>query len=868
MVTQYRFPLNASTVVIGHPDNNIHCYVVDGSMQFVPIGVPGELLLSGPRLAKGYFGRPDLTAEKFIPNPCYDSMIPDLPKSLHRYYKTVYRTGDLVRWTAAGNLEFLGRIDRQTKISGVRIELGEVEAAMSKVSRVKSAVAVALPDHKGTKRLVGYVTPGVIAASDVVVHCRKHLVTAMVPSIVVSLDSFPLLPNGKVNFRALPEPDWTRAEDEYIPPENSVQKALQKIWMECLGFDDPISIIADYFAIGGTSLKTGAINAAIRNQLRLDDVSATLIYDNPTIKQLAAALENLVESSATTNRSERLRSTTLRRRMSTFFRKVPLVPLPERARQMEEEVDTVHLSAESVHLAEYMPRPVPPTSLPYGAYMLLQLVFSASVAAVVPTGWALFGLATLWLWKTAGVFIALFMAPVMYAGYLFGLALVLIGGKRALFPGGMRPGIYPLYGSMYCRWVTYRALHRTVMDKLILYIRRTRLLPMLLRALGARIGHDVVLDSGAIYDPDLVAIGLSSVVAEAATISASFVVPAGFMDKVGCLVMSSARVGSSCVVGRFATVQAGGRLPNGHSLRPYGTISQPKALIKGDMADTYPHFYAEFKMIPAIADIVAVLHGVMSYALLIPPILITLGIFRLFCAVLGLQGPTFASAVWTTLTGGGASGVQVLFVVGVFIASYTLFFGIIATACATRGLLLFKKGIMGPLSPGLDLLSSNSLLFKYCLFKRILENPYVVAFPVAKRLGGKIAAGSGIAGGISEFDAVTIGTRTTSGGMTCFKCVDLEGKIHPITVKDGVNCGHTMFFPGCFVGDDAQIGNETSIPKDHLVPRSHQLQVIIEFLVFLIFTMLYNTVQCICCRAIISSKCVLSPMTKTRLQIH
>ncbi|KAL4531342.1 hypothetical protein Ndes2437A_g08678 [Nannochloris sp. 'desiccata'] len=105
------------------PDDNVHCYIVDANMALVPVGVPGELLLSGPRLAKGYIGRPDLTDEKFVPNPCYDMMASSLPTKLQDHYRIVYRTGDLVRWRTDGNLEFLGRIDRQTKVNGVRIEL-------------------------------------------------------------------------------------------------------------------------------------------------------------------------------------------------------------------------------------------------------------------------------------------------------------------------------------------------------------------------------------------------------------------------------------------------------------------------------------------------------------------------------------------------------------------------------------------------------------------------------------------------------------------------------------------------------------------------------------------------------------------------
>ena len=118
-------------ITIGRPDHNVHCYVVDASMQPVPLTVPGELLLSGPRLAQGYIGRPDLTAQAFIENPCYNLVKDSVPSSARPHYRRAYRTGDLVRWRPDGKLEYLGRIDRQVKIDGVRVELGEVEAVMS-----------------------------------------------------------------------------------------------------------------------------------------------------------------------------------------------------------------------------------------------------------------------------------------------------------------------------------------------------------------------------------------------------------------------------------------------------------------------------------------------------------------------------------------------------------------------------------------------------------------------------------------------------------------------------------------------------------------------------------------------------------------
>ena len=347
VVTQYRFPRRPDRVFIGRPDDNVHGYVVSAAMQLVPVGVPGELLLSGPRLAKGvlccaglpachvpwlhplggwqagcwplggpstpastpprptprsclagpcaagYAGRPDLTAEKFIPNPAFTFVSAFIPASLHRYYQLAYRTGDLVRWCGNGNLEFLGRIDRQVKISGVRIELGEVEAALACAPCVDHGVAKAVSDDAGVKRLVGYVSPASTDTAAVLAHCRALLVPAMVPSVVVALDAFPLLPNGKVDVKSLPAPDWSAAgSEEYVAPATELEVTVQQIWQEVLGYapEQLLSATADFFAAGGTSLQVFRVTAALQKALGLASVPATLVHSERTVRAVAAAL--------------------------------------------------------------------------------------------------------------------------------------------------------------------------------------------------------------------------------------------------------------------------------------------------------------------------------------------------------------------------------------------------------------------------------------------------------------------------------------------------------------------------------------------------------------------------------------------------
>ncbi len=327
-----------------------------------------------------------------------------------------------------------------------------------------------------------------------------------------------------------------------------------------------------------------------------------------------------------------------------------------------------------------------------------------------------------------------------------------------------------------------------------------------------------MLDSGDLFEPDLIAVGHESITAEFSSISASFVAPSGFLDDVGCLVLSSTRVGSFCTIGRFATVQAGGRVPQGHSIRPYGTLSQYAALITGDMADKYPHFYAETHLRVDGAIFAALL----LYMALLPAGTASLILFKITTYLAGLRGPSLPGAVLTVVMHGSACELLLSALCG--IASATIF-APIASIVLSYVVFIYKRYVMGPLAPGMNLLSSDGLLFKYCLFRRMLEYPFFNAAAIAAKLGANVTSTSQIVSGISEFDAVSLGPYTSAGGATSFKNVDLEGDIHPITIAAGVNSGHTTFFPGCVVEEGVQVGNETSVPMEHTVPRDHQLQV-------------------------------------------
>ncbi|HEU5131014.1 MAG TPA: amino acid adenylation domain-containing protein, partial [Pyrinomonadaceae bacterium] len=209
-------------VPIGRPISNTELYVLDGAQKLVPVGVKGELYLGGANLARGYLGRAALTAEKFVPHP----------------YKTgarLYRTGDVVRYLADGNVEYLGRADAQVKIRGFRIELGEVEAVLSEHAGIKQAVVVTRATENKEQRLVAYVVPQNGSGSrEWRAYLQQRLPEYMVPSVFVSLPELPLTTSGKVNRRALPEPEWTRTRG-FVPPTTEAERVLCAIWNELLG---------------------------------------------------------------------------------------------------------------------------------------------------------------------------------------------------------------------------------------------------------------------------------------------------------------------------------------------------------------------------------------------------------------------------------------------------------------------------------------------------------------------------------------------------------------------------------------------------------------------------------------------------------
>ncbi|RKH37993.1 non-ribosomal peptide synthetase, partial [Corallococcus llansteffanensis] len=231
------------SVSIGRPIANTQVYVLDAAMQPLPVGVAGELFIGGDGLARGYLGRPALTAERFVPHPF--SSAPGA---------RLYRSGDRVCWREDGTLRFLGRVDFQVKVRGFRIELGEIEAVLREHSLVTEATVLVREDVPGDKRLVAYVVPAELDTVRLREHLRQRLPEYMVPSAFVALTAFPLSAHGKVDRKALPAPEAPSASTtEQVPPRSALEARLVSLWEQVLR-RSPVGIHDNFFELGGHSL--------------------------------------------------------------------------------------------------------------------------------------------------------------------------------------------------------------------------------------------------------------------------------------------------------------------------------------------------------------------------------------------------------------------------------------------------------------------------------------------------------------------------------------------------------------------------------------------------------------------------------------
>ena len=256
---------------LGRPLPNARLYVLDAHGEPQPVGVPGELCIGGVGVARGYLGRPGMTAERFVPDPFCGE-----PGG------RLYRSGDRARWNARGELEFLGRLDQQVKVRGLRVEPGEVEAALRAHPAVGDALVVAWED-----RLAAYLVPadGAPAAAELRAFLRTRLPEAMVPAVFVPMDAFPLTATGKLDRRALPAPEAGPAEGGYTAPGTEVEQVLCGLWAELLGVER-VGIHDDFFELGGHSLLATRVVARLRGLFRIE-VPLRVLFETPTVAGVA-----------------------------------------------------------------------------------------------------------------------------------------------------------------------------------------------------------------------------------------------------------------------------------------------------------------------------------------------------------------------------------------------------------------------------------------------------------------------------------------------------------------------------------------------------------------------------------------------------
>ncbi|RCJ39570.1 hypothetical protein A6770_38810, partial [Nostoc minutum NIES-26] len=261
---------------IGRPLANTQVYILDSLLQPVPIGVVGELYIGGVGLARNYLHRPDLTSEKFIPNPFSNQ-----PNA------RLYKTGDLARYLSDGNIEFLGRRDHQVKIRGFRIELGEIEAVLAQHPMVQETV-VLVREHSGEQRLVAYLIPQQkpLVLNELRYFLKQKLPQYMIPSAFVSLDSLPLTPNGKIDRRALRNTEiQPQIAATNVPPQTKTEKLIAAVWQELLHLEN-VSIYDNFFDMGGHSLLMVQVCSRLKGIFN-QDISIVNIFKYPTINDLA-----------------------------------------------------------------------------------------------------------------------------------------------------------------------------------------------------------------------------------------------------------------------------------------------------------------------------------------------------------------------------------------------------------------------------------------------------------------------------------------------------------------------------------------------------------------------------------------------------
>jgi non-ribosomal peptide synthetase-like protein len=501
-------------VTIGKPLPGYTAWIVDEKLWPVPAGAEGELVIGGPGVGPGYVGREDLTADKFVMTP-FDG--PDGKPAL------IYRSGDLVRLDAVGDIEFIGRIDTQVKIRGFRVELGEIEAVIAEDRAVAQAVVHLFKDEDGAEFLAAFVVArggAVIDLEAAKARVKERLPNYMRPAAYQILDALPTLPaSGKVDRKALVRPAMAVAEDrDTVAPATPLEEQLHAIWAEAFA-PQKVSVTDDLFEdLGGHSLKAARLVSAIRKSKGLAGVSIQDLYAAPTIRTLAARLQDtLITDDHEAEPYHRIAA--WQRWLCWIAQTIALIPIYTVAglQWFFPYVAYTHLSGDMSRLQAL-------------------LLSGLSFIAIPP---------------------------------LAMLASVLI---KWLVIGRFRAGDYPLWGAYYFRWWFVRRFSEVIATP---YLAGTPMIRAYYRLLGAKVGKRAFIGRGPIDVADLVTIGDDAVISDQAMLATSSV-------ERGLLRLGSATLGKGAIVGSMAVVGRGGVIGDGAMLDDLSSLPVNATIPSGE----------------------------------------------------------------------------------------------------------------------------------------------------------------------------------------------------------------------------------------------------------------------------------------------
>jgi non-ribosomal peptide synthetase-like protein len=527
-------------VTLGTPLPTYRVYILDEQLRPVEEGGIGEICIGGPGVAIGYLNRPDLTGERFVPNPIKSDRA-DAPR--------IYRTGDLGRFTSSGEIEYLGRIDTQVKIRGYRIELGEIEEVLREDQAVKNAVVTPLENDGIVQDLVTYVTLHERdAESDdsdlrqrLNASMRRRLPPYMVPSFIEVLEAFPLLAADKVNRAALPLPTSRSLGQQsrtQVPAETPLENQLAEAWGQIMGIEK-VSVEDDFFCdLGGHSMTAARVISALRKCQGMQSLSMGDLYAHPTVRSLAEYVETALavpapDSAAGTADAEQ--------------------PAPLRHSNLR--VLSCGVAQLIILYLWLLLLGAPALILAYA--VLLQFDIFPNILPDVG-----------WLAAEASLGI-LPLALLAIAWFTIVLTLLPIAGSR-LVMRGVRPGWYPLWGLTYLRFWFFRMV---IARAPLALLAGSPMLPPYLRLLGAKIGRHCHLSTGLISVPSLVEIGTGTSIGFGARVQ-SYVVQDGWLRlapiQIGAdcyvgtksIILPGAEIGDAASVGNLSLVHADHRIPS------------------------------------------------------------------------------------------------------------------------------------------------------------------------------------------------------------------------------------------------------------------------------------------------------------------